>query len=71
MYVIFRCDCGRALYSKEGADTRKCVCGKTLKVKKRRIFGKAGSFQEAAEIVRKLQEERYGTCHFTNPVKRE
>ena len=33
MYLIFRCDCGRALYAKEGVATRKCVCGKTLKVK--------------------------------------
>ena len=29
MYFIFRCDCGRVLYAKEGVATRKCVCGKT------------------------------------------
>jgi len=40
MYYIFRCDCGRVLYAKEGVATRKCVCGKTLKVKGRRIFKK-------------------------------
>ncbi len=41
MYFIFRCDCGRVLYSKEGVATRKCVCGKSLKVKERRIFKKS------------------------------
>ena len=37
MYFIFRCDCGRALYAKEGVATRKCVCGKTIKVKSDRF----------------------------------
>ena len=40
MYLIFRCDCGRVLYAKEGRKTRKCVCGKVLEVKTRRIFQK-------------------------------
>ncbi len=71
MYIIFRCDCGRALYSREGTKTRKCVCGRTVNVKERRIFGRADGFEEASEMVRKLQEEKYGSCHFTNPAKRE
>ena len=53
MYFIFRCDCGRVLYAKEGVATRKCVCGKTLKVKGRRIFKKVETREEA----KKLREE--------------
>ncbi|MGZ4856931.1 MAG: DUF1922 domain-containing protein, partial [Methanobacteriaceae archaeon] len=32
MYIIFRCDCGRAMYTRKGVDRKKCVCGKNLKV---------------------------------------
>lgn len=71
MYLVFRCDCGRALYSKEGNKTRKCVCGRTVKIKSRRIFGKADTFEDASAIVRKLQEEKYGWCEFTNPTKKD
>jgi hypothetical protein len=65
MYLIFRCDCGRALYAKEGVATRKCVCGKNLKVKQRRIFKKVETAEEASEAVRELQEEKYGGTGFT------
>ncbi|MBC7101383.1 DUF1922 domain-containing protein [Methanothermobacter tenebrarum] len=64
MYLIFRCDCGRALYAREGVKTRRCVCGKTIRVKSRRILGKVESFQDAAYMVRKLQEEKYGLGGF-------
>ncbi|MPL58191.1 hypothetical protein SDC9_03722 [bioreactor metagenome] len=64
MYFIFRCDCGRVLYAKEGVSTRKCVCGKSLKVKKRRIFKKVESIEEATESVQKMQEEIYGRSTF-------
>ncbi|MDI3483891.1 MAG: hypothetical protein PWQ74_478 [Methanobacteriaceae archaeon] len=64
MYLVFRCDCGRALYAREGVKTRRCVCGKTVKVKSRRILGKVESFQDAAYMVRKLQEEKYGPGGF-------
>jgi len=64
VYIIFRCDCGRALYAREGVKARKCVCGKTIKVKTRRILGKVESFQDAAYMVRKLQEEKYGPGGF-------
>ena len=40
MYLVYRCDCGRAVYSKEKVATKKCVCGKNLKVKERRIIAK-------------------------------
>ena len=64
MYLIFRCDCGRVLYSKEGVATRKCICGKSLKVKNRRIFRKVETAQDASEAVREMQEEIHGSGTF-------
>ena len=54
MYLIFRCDCGRVLYAKEGIATRKCVCGKTIKVKGRRIFKKVNTREEASYAVQEM-----------------
>jgi hypothetical protein len=65
MYYIFRCDCGRALYAKEGVATRKCVCGKTLKVKKRRILKTVETAEDASWAVQQMQEENYGKTGFT------
>ena len=64
MYLIFRCDCGRALYAKEGVATRKGVCGKTLKVKSRRIFQKVATREEASEAVQEMQDKIYGNTGF-------
>ena len=64
MYYIFRCDCGRVLYAKEGVATRKCVCGKTLKVKGRRIFKKVETREEASYAVQQMQDEIYGNTGF-------
>lgn len=64
MYLIFRCDCGRVLYGKEEVATRKCVCGKTLKVKSRRIFRKVATREEASEAVQEMQNEIYGNTDF-------
>lgn len=64
MYLIFRCDCGRVLYGKEGVATRKCVCGKTLKVKSRRIFKKVATREEASQAVQEMQNEIYGNTDF-------
>lgn len=69
MYLIFRCDCGRGMYAKEGVATRKCVCGKTIKVKTRRIVKKVEDFQAASDEVRDLQEEKYGGTFFTTADK--
>ncbi|MDR2624650.1 MAG: DUF1922 domain-containing protein [Methanobrevibacter sp.] len=65
MYLIFRCDCGRALYAKEGVVTRKCVCGKTLKVKERRIFEKVETAEDATYAIQQMQEKNYGKTGFT------
>lgn len=64
MYLIFRCDCGRVLYAKEGVATRKCVCGKTLKVKSRRIFKKAVTREDASLAVQEMQDQIYGNTDF-------
>ena len=64
MYLIFRCDCGRVLYAKKGVATRKCVCGKTLKVKSRRIFRKVATREEASLAVQEMQDEIYGNTDF-------
>lgn len=69
MYLIFRCDCGRVLYSKESVATRKCVCGKKLKVKLRRIFKKVETAEDASEAVRNMQEEIYGGVGFKTADK--
>lgn len=63
-YLIYRCDCGRVLYSKEGNKTKKCTCGKTLNVKKRRILKTADSIDLAIQEVQNMQEEIYGGSIF-------
>ena len=62
--LIYRCDCGRVLYSKETTKTKKCTCGKTLNVKKRRILKIAQSSTQATETVQQMQEEIYGGSIF-------
>ena len=54
MYYIFRCDCGRVLYAKKGVATRKCTCGKTLKVKSRRILQKVDTIEDATYAVHEV-----------------
>ena len=69
MYIIFRCDCGRAMYSREGVMQKKCVCGKTFKVKSRRIIAQTDDVRLAVEKVKELQEEKYGGAIFTTADK--
>jgi hypothetical protein len=69
MYLVYRCDCGRAVYSNEKFATKKCVCGKNLKVKERRIIAKVEDIGQASDMVRKLQEEKYGEAFFTTADK--
>lgn len=64
MYLIFRCDCGRVLYAKDGVATRKCVCGKTMKIKQRRIFKKVTTREEASLAVQEMQDEIYKNTDF-------
>jgi len=57
------------MYSKEGFATKKCVCGKNLKVKERRIIAKVDEAEQASDMVRELQEEKYGGAYFTTADK--
>lgn len=63
-YLIYRCNCGRVLYSKDTTKTKKCPCGKTFDVKKRRILKKAETIADATAEVQKMQEEIYGGVCF-------
>ncbi len=63
-YLIYRCDCGRVLYSKEDTKTKKCPCGKTLNVKKRRILKTVETARQATMAVQDMQEEIYGGSIF-------
>ncbi len=69
MYLIFRCDCGRAMYSRDDVKQKKCVCGKTFKLNSRRILAKAEDPQSASKKIRELQEEKYGKAFFTTADK--
>lgn len=69
MYLIFRCDCGRVLYAKEGVNTRKCTCGKTLKVKSRRLLVKTETQQQATEMVQEFQNQLYQNTDFITADK--
>lgn len=57
------------MYSKEGVIQKKCVCGKTFKLKSRHIIANAEDAESAAEKVRELQEEKYGYAFFTTADK--
>lgn len=63
-YLIYRCNCGRVLYSKEGVKHHKCTCGRNLEVKKRRVLKKAQTSSDATHIVQDMQEEIYGGTGF-------
>ena len=64
VYLIYRCDCGRVLYSKDSSKTHKCSCGKTLNVRKRRILKKVETASDASVEVQNMQEEIYGGLRF-------
>ena len=73
VYIIFRCDCGRVLYTREDKKTKKCPqCNKTLKVKQRRILGKSKNIDDVRLYVQDLQNQIYHNTDFTtaNNIKR-
>ncbi len=69
MYLVFRCNCGRAGYAKEGVIRKKCVCGEILKIKDRKILHRTDNIQSASEIIGKLQEEKYGSGYLITADK--
>lgn len=70
MYIIFRCDCGRVLYTHDYKKTKKCPkCNKTLKVKQRRILGKSENIDDVRTYVQELQDQIYHNTDFTTADK--
>ena len=66
MYVIFRCDCGRVLYTKDYKKTKKCPsCNKTLKVKQRRLLGESENIDDVIAYVQQEQDRIYHNTDFT------
>jgi len=56
MHIVFRCRrCGRYLYARNDAKTRRCVCGRLNQLANVRIFGRFEDERDAVEAVRKLQ----------------
>ena len=49
--------------------TRKCTCGKTLKVKDRRILVKVEDVNDVAEVVQELQDNIYHNTDFITADK--
>ena len=64
MYLVFRCDCGRVLVAREEQKTRKCPCGKVVKVKGRRLLCKVEDIREVPIVVQELQSEIYNNTGF-------
>ena len=66
MYIVFRCDCGRVLYTRDDKKTKKCPsCNKTLKVKQRRILGKSENIEDIRVFVQDLQNQIYHNTGFS------
>ena len=65
MYVVFRCDCGRVLYTKDYKKTKKCPnCSKTLNVKQRRVLAKSEDIDDVIAFVQQEQDRIYHNTGF-------
>ncbi len=64
MFIVFRCSCGRHLYSLDDAKTRTCPCGKRTVLSRARILATAPDARAAGEIVRRLQLGESGMTGF-------
>ena len=69
MYLIFRCDCGRVISTREDKKTSKCVCGKTVKVKDRRILTKVEDVRDVPLVIQTFQDEIYPNTDFITADK--
>lgn len=73
MYIIFRCDCGRILYTKHYKKTKKCPqCNRTLQIKNRRILKKTENINTAIQYTQQEQNRIYHNTGFTtaNNIKK-
>lgn len=64
MYLVFRCDCGRVLSTRDDRKTKKCLCGKTLKVKERRLLARVEDIKDVPSVVQHYQNEIYHNTGF-------
>ena len=69
MYLVFRCDCGRVLSANEANKTRKCPCGKTIKISSRRILTKVEDSKDVPYIVQEFQDAIYNSTDFISADK--
>ena len=69
MYLVFRCDCGRVLSSRDDKSTKKCTCGKTVKVRDRRILSRVEDVRDVPVVVQELQEALYQNTDFITADK--
>ena len=69
MYLVFRCDCGRVLSARDDKQTRKCPCGKTVKVANRRILCKVEDSSDVPSVVQEFQDAIYKSHGFVTADK--
>lgn len=69
MFIVFRCSCGRHLYSPDYAKTRTCPCGKRTVLSRARVLTSAPDARAAGEIVRRLQLGEGGNMTGFKPAK--
>jgi hypothetical protein len=71
MYIVFRCRCGRHLYSYQEAKTRTCPCGKRTQLDKVRVLGRAENALAAGDLVRKMQADGREMAGFRSAAGKE
>ena len=69
MFIVFRCSCGKHLYSPYYAKTRTCPCGKRTVLSRARVLASAPDARAAGEIVRRLQLGESGNMTGFKPAK--
>lgn len=65
MYKVIRCSrCGRYTYARKDRQTRRCPCGKTIDLRKAKVYARVEDERYAGEVVRRLQEAGHGSPVF-------
>ena len=65
MFIVFRCSCGRHLYSPDDARTRTCPCGKRTTLSRAKVLATVPDARAAGEMVRRLQLGESGLTGFS------
>lgn len=69
MYLIFRCDCGRVISTRDDKKTTQCTCGKTVKVKDRRVLSKVEDVSDVPLLIQEFQDNLYHNTDFITADK--